>query len=427
MPKIAMFSATSSRSQLPAHTIVSKHHALGNTRRLSAYWAWLVCPTVFLLSYVPVLNHFARGLLFAFLFWFVVTGLSINRSIQIRPPLTASLLWISYAFLVSASVAADLEAAMAKWVTVLTTGLLGLAVFNAVLWSGSVRPWASAFIVSALLAYASSYFPLSGFVSSEYETEVGGRAVGTLANANTFGRAMSQGFIICLGLLLFETRRGRSTLILLAMGVLAVGVLESNSRTAMLGLLIAVLAIAHCLDWRSLLSPSKLVMVSSVVVVMCTWLLLSPDRYTGALERIELLTSYFGFTPAVDIRSQSLEERAELASSAFETFTEHPFGIGLDNFRLIAGKYAHSNFLEVLVSTGLIGLLIYYSGLLLMGRRIMQRAKRQKNDATIAKFMLWTLISILIMDLTNVSYYSKVYWVFLGLACGIHALGNKRN
>jgi O-antigen ligase len=395
------------------------------SRRLSILWAWLVCPTVFLLSYVPLLNLYARGVLMLFLMWFIYTTLFVRKRIRFAPPILAFLAWVVFALFIGVFLADDMESAIYKWITILTTGLISLAVINAVIWSGSIHPWSWAFVVSALLAYASSYLPIGGYIVSEYETEVAGRVVGTLANANTFGRAMTQAFLIGLGLLLTYRSQGwRASLVLLAMGVLVSGVIESNSRTAMLGLFAALMAVFHSIGWRYFISLQRLTIFFGMIGAVLSVFFAFPERFTTAMDRMMILTAYIGMTQQVETRERSVEERADLANSALDVFSNHPLGIGLDNFHLIAGTYAHSNYLEVLVSTGFAGLLLYYSGLLWMGWSVFHKAGRAKDPA-VARFTLWALLSIAILDISNVSYYSKIYWVFLGLVCGIYVLAAK--
>ncbi|WP_034378214.1 O-antigen ligase family protein, partial [Dehalobacter sp. UNSWDHB] len=65
----------------------------------------------------------------------------------------------------------------------------------------------------------------------------------------------------------------------------------------------------------------------------------------------------------------SARTRDRLITYGFELFNQKPYtGYGLDTFRLMSGSglagsalYAHNNYVELLVSSGIFGTILYYT------------------------------------------------------------------
>lgn len=70
-----------------------------------------------------------------------------------------------------------------------------------------------------------------------------------------------------------------------------------------------------------------------------------------------------GKTSVMSNRSRSTYLRANLYIMSWKTFLQHPFGVGLDNFRYVnsIGRGAHSNIFELLASLGFIGVMLFYA------------------------------------------------------------------
>ncbi|MFT4584194.1 MAG: O-antigen ligase [Gammaproteobacteria bacterium] len=383
-------------------------------------WAWVICPIIFLFSYVPLLNLYARGAIIAFLAWFVWAATLGARRV-LFPALPLWFIGWSFFALAVSLLATDMDMALRKWLTIVSVGGLSWAVANAVAWSGSVRPWAWAYIISALLAYLSNYLPFQDYVVNDYRTEVLDRYVGTLGNANTFGRSLVQAFFIGIGLLHFHAKGHQAFITILIMGGLGLGTIESSSRTAMLGLGLGVLVFYGSIKVRNMLTPLNITGLSAVVAGVVVVFAYFPKHFFTSIERMKVFFGFLGLTPDVTTKERSIEHRVDLATRAFEVWQEFPIGVGLDNFRNFVGTYAHSNFLEVAVSTGVLGLIIYYAPFILFGVRE-YKWRRRSGDTAWFLFCLGSLASIAAMDLFNVSYYSKTFWLFIGIICGLSAI-----
>ena len=106
----------------------------------------------------------------------------------------------------------------------------------------------------------------------------------------------------------------------------------------------------------------------------------------------------------------SMFVRYGLITYGLEWFKQRPIlGYGANNFRVMSDQtyeflgmnfYAHNNYIELLVGVGIIGLLIYYWGYIV----IISKSIRIWNFYT--KLALTLIIISLFIDIANVSYYS---------------------
>jgi len=126
----------------------------------------------------------------------------------------------------------------------------------------------------------------------------------------------------------------------------------------------------------------------TLVFLMCSWLLFISSalkKSTGFLIRLSLFVIFvftiYAFIPLllektlIGIRFLEFYEfsiqrgvgkldRYEMYVDGWNIFCEHPYwGVGLNNFGnyFYSGQYSHSDYIEPLVTTGLIGFLLYQS------------------------------------------------------------------
>src|SRR5699024_11610138 len=108
-------------------------------------------------------------------------------------------------------------------------------------------------------------------------------------------------------------------------------------------------------------------------------------------------------------------------------FEERPlFGHGIDSFRQLyfnyVGdyRYSHNNYVELLVSVGVFGTVIYYFGLL----SVLKKSFNKTNPYLIFPFVV--IATILIIDYGLVSYTSYLIQYFICLAFVSIGLNNRQ-
>ncbi|MBP1924261.1 O-antigen ligase [Sedimentibacter acidaminivorans] len=157
-------------------------------------------------------------------------------------------------------------------------------------------------------------------------------------------------------------------------------------------------------------------MISIVFISLILYLVFSiPWAYeilgTRILDLINAITS--GNTGQDTIRFYMIE-------FGIDKFRERPLiGYGLGNYRILLNNaigiymYAHNNFIELLVSVGLIGFITYYIIYIYIIKGLINR---YRNDTNIIAFLLAIMIGIVIAEIGLVSYYSTFFQLMVALS-----------
>jgi O-antigen ligase len=115
--------------------------------------------------------------------------------------------------------------------------------------------------------------------------------------------------------------------------------------------------------------------------------------------------------------------RYELYQEGWMMFLQSPIqGVGLGNFvtRSSSAEYAHSDFMEVLATTGFVGFVLYLSIYLLLWRRLRRMPKKRK-DATsryMAGLYQAMIAALLVLGLGAPNFLDPLYLYMLGLMIG---------
>ncbi|MDT2522028.1 O-antigen ligase family protein [Enterococcus raffinosus] len=108
----------------------------------------------------------------------------------------------------------------------------------------------------------------------------------------------------------------------------------------------------------------------------------------------------------------SINERKQLLEAGLRLFSKHPFlGNGVDALREQAGYNAHNNYVEILSNNGVIGFLLYYLGYFFQCI-LLVRVREKDRLYTI---MLFTMISLLVNEIAQITYYDRFTQIKLAL------------
>lgn len=190
-------------------------------------------------------------------------------------------------------------------------------------------------------------------------------------------------------------------------GVLMYYIAISGSRKSFAAFLLIIAA------WVFLSFKAKKMLQLAVVMFL---LLLAGGSYLFALLEdtavIQRLSYLEDDTGAADIRKILYRE-------AFGLFQSYPFfGVGLANFQeySVSGLYAHSNYMELLADTGLIGFLLFYSIYYLVWRNSDKMVKLFNGDEKVlflSGLNKIILILFLVIGAGAVQYDNIAHWVLL--------------
>jgi len=271
------------------------------------------------------------------------------------------------------------------------------------------------------------------------------RIASTLGNANMFGVSC------CMALCLLWVDRKASNAVWgftprLALTVictlLIVAALHSGSRTALLGLLVVMIGYVVVEQlYRPRILLGHLYSVIPAVFVLGGLLLLASGSVAfqdkaGALlvdnerviSRIHHLIAVFSGADALSSEDGSISSRTQMIVSGLKLIAQHPmFGIGLDNFRSASGAdtYSHSNPIEVVVSTGIVGGVLYFGIYAVLLLRLFKIRRRATSRAS-ASAMICSVLAFMLMDITHISFSEKTSWLFLALMSALSCVLLKR-
>lgn len=110
----------------------------------------------------------------------------------------------------------------------------------------------------------------------------------------------------------------------------------------------------------------------------------------------------------------SFNTREILVKKGIEAFKQKPnLGWGLDNFRYTINKggyYAHNNFVEILVSGGIVGFFIYYAKYIyLIALTFTCKKRKTQEEYNKIKAIRILLIILIILEYWQVTYYYRLF------------------
>ncbi|MCB1755982.1 MAG: O-antigen ligase family protein [Gammaproteobacteria bacterium] len=385
-----------------------------------------------LLSYMAggnLVNIGFAGALTLMALIYLVVG---RRELWISPEIVMVMIWLAYS-LIPSLFAPDQEQAMFKMMTMIQVLILSVVILQVCIWQGSTRIFIWTYILAVCASYIITFTPLNELVV-EVQAEVEGsdsmvRTASTLGNANTFGvvAVLAQAFVVILISMKSTTARER-VLAVVSYFILAGAVINSGSRTALAGSLLLTFGMAWVFSLWKIHKLGNVIKWLVIIGALIGGLYYFLKDVEVVQERFDIVVSeskiemrmadFFDlFTKdedeeMIERSGDSIGNRLGLAKMAWDIVNEYPFGVGLDNFKIFSGVYAHSNYLELLADTGFIGTFLYYLIYVLLVLKLLKLWSRIKGS-NLPKALILGVFILSVMDIANVSYYTKPVWIFL--------------
>ena len=241
------------------------------------------------------------------------------------------------------------------------------------------------------------YGGLSGFLAI---MSTGHRMGDLIGNQNTYGLVFANAALVALYYFFFNNEKRH---VLLA-GLLIFFGFSSGSKKVAFLLLIGLIFLI--LSKYGIRKPFK-VLIYSFASLLVGWMFIHLPIFSTILERLE---SYFSVTG-----NTSDNIRAELIRFGLKLFMENPLlGYGLNNYHLFhwSGVYSHNNYIEVLVSLGIIGFIIYYSIFINSATVLIKKREYLKP---IHFLLAFSILSSFVFGYGMVQFYSKGIWILMGV------------
>lgn len=404
---------------------------------LSSFLLGAVICSAILLATLPGGNLINIGISVVFVASVMFNAIAGKRALWFSPELLILVAWLCYSMLGTLN-ATDVETAMFKSLTMVQILLLAFCVQQVVVWNQANPTNLVVYGIAVSISYILTFTGISAQEVAGAEDVAGdvNRVASTLNDENTFGAVALMAFSF--GLIALAKSRAKAATLPLALLLilLFVAVVNSGSRTALLGGVLLLLGSAWAFRlWRGSVL-GKFLFSGTAALVLGGAVLLAAKSIPEVEDRIEAVFSsdsailsrvegFFSVIVSGDTRAESgnsIDERVSMISDGLQVVSDHPIiGVGLDNFRVVtgAGTYAHSNLIEVAASTGLVGLVLFHLMYLVLTVRALKLIGRPGVNGTIARLALVGLMTYFLMDITRVSYYEKTSWIYFAILSGI--------
>lgn len=268
----------------------------------------------------------------------------------------------------------------------------------------SIRRYFNALYIAGICMafYALYRYGWVGFIDGLKE---GQRLGGEITNENYFGMVFSKAAIVAY----FKYMRARKKIFgflnILLVVVFTFFAFSSGSKKAFLMIIIGIVGI-NLLEngitklWKTL--AASLLAITGIILI------LQLPIFSTMNQRI--LSFFTGGKDSSDL------VRAKMIDLSMQLIHEKPiFGHGLSNFGVITqlGTYSHNNMTEILVSTGIIGLLFFYIPYLQIFHLGWVNGVKKKDNIITLLFLLSMIY--LVFGYGMVEYYDRGYWMFFGV------------
>ncbi len=304
-------------------------------------------------------------LLIGFSFWQVLSGRSVAPAISLPMISTMLKCWV-FLFFVYQYLSTQSYADILTFFTILSVALAGMLLVT------------------------------GGLLSGEHRND-------SVINPNKIG--MLCGFTVSLiGYQLLSKRRASRVLLFLAAVFLVLVILLAGSRKALFLCIVPVFLYYVFQKKRNLVGRALLIAACALVGYFL--IMYVEPLYNTIGFRIEGMVSWI---LTGETKEASMNSRLDFIDLGMGVFLENPLtGIGLATFSSLAGSYgaySHNNYVELLVSGGIVAIVLYYLPFVMLGIRLY----RTREMSNLNLFTLILLVSMLMIHMGVVVYYTRVY------------------
>jgi hypothetical protein len=245
------------------------------------------------------------------------------------------------------------------------------------------------------------------------------RQMGLTDNPNNLGFRMI--WCVLCGLMFWQVQgRWRNLIragILALIPVAGFIILSTGSRKSTLALLFALLCWAVSASFTVQGMRAYLTRILTVCILLGILANVMPFVLDNSIvgKRFE---QFFDEGQGSMVAAAKAHKRYDMYSESLEIFVKYPlFGVGLDNFKVHSFHkvYSHSDYMEPLTNTGLIGFLLYQSfyGFLLFRSFAFLRLVKDVKTLYRLKMIIIIVLTIMVIGLGSPQYTSQLVFILL--------------
>jgi O-antigen ligase len=363
--------------------------------------------SLYLLTYREGLNLVSNGLALGLVFTITINFLIFKKSIIFNKLLFIYLVFLLIS-IISVYYAIDQSASLTKVKTLILLFVLMFSIINYIDTFKKLRDVMNYIVYSG--AIASSYIILnSDFTQFS-------RLGSDLGNVNTIGTIIGISVLLCFYFLLEEKRY----IYILFIIIMAVVILLTGSRGALLFTLVNILAFLFFINRNGVYKRLKFIILSVLLLLIVYYLTFNvPFLYQTLGIRLESMFTILGGGSS---NEGSIYTRSTMIEAGIEMFKDRPFtGYGIGNYGTVYSSdfggrntYAHNNLIELIVGTGIFGMIFFYLTHLLIIKDLL-KIIRDSRFRVVTFIFISLNISYMISSISSVYYYSKQFTIILAI------------
>lgn len=345
----------------------------------------------------------------------LVASIGANFLLTRRKLVFNKLLFIFLLFTAICSIsvyyALDQSVAILKVRTLILIFIVTLSLVNYIDNSKKLKAFMSYFIYAGCLA--------SIYILTKSDLSKLTRFGSELGNVNAIGMIVGISATFCFYIILHE----KKYLYLMPFVIMTIIILLTGSRKSLLFICMNVVIIIYLRNRESLKGKIKFIFISLIILLIIAYLIFNvPVFYQIIGKRVE---NMFAFVLGEGTREGSINMRAYMIQAGFEMFKERPFtGYGIDNYRFLFSRlpraggwetYSHNNVIELMVGTGIFGVLIYYLTHFVVLKDLFKSSK-SKPYQTLCYTFIAIILSYTLLSVALIYYYDKHFNYILAVA-----------
>lgn len=376
-----------------------------NFNNIIQFFLCIYIITLYIFTYIPGLNLISNALALFLIFLIWINFLFIRKRLFFNNFIILYGLFL-FISIVSAFFAINIETSLEK---VKTLVILNILVFSLINYIDSINK------VKKLI----SYFIIAGFIASIYILLTSDfsqltRYGADLGNVNAIGLLIGFSTIFCFYFLIEERKLWLLPILFLMFTV----ILLTGSRKAFMFILLCLTLVTLSKLKKGIASKVKTIIIASSIIMIALYLIFNiPLFYEIVGYRMNNLLLFIN---GETVNEGSVYIRANMIELGYSLFIDRPFtGYGIDNFRHLYGgafgTYSHNNFIELMVGTGIFGLVTFYLTHLVILKDLLVVSKG-KNYKTLAYVFGSIIIAYIILSVGLIYYYDKQITIILGVS-----------
>ena len=350
------------------------------------------------------------GIVVMTLFMLSQTGKPFSIKSILTPESTLMLLFLAYMFPIGLIMSPVPNLHISQWITCLEYMFLLIVISSIVMHSGTDTFYLMLLVTAVILVFFFLKSPVNYKGSGRY-------SVSNDVNPNSLGMIFTEGIW---AILYFQQKKKTPiVIVLLLIGVLCYGIIMTGSRKSLIATGIIIIIWYICCYLFNIIkgnSPWKSVVLVSSVLLLIALGLLFVRLYSGSNMAARM--------GELEYETQT-GTRSDMYVVGWNIFRKYPlFGLGFQGYKYIYGDYSHATVVEVPVSGGICGSIIYFGTFFLSIRRVARLWKCCKDNCKLTlelyqiKMLMAMWVAMLFYCICVIHPYQFDSYIVFGIMFG---------